>query len=129
MNKTMITLIILIVIGVAIGSSGQIFLKKGLKELSPINTKLNSLPTTIFKVITNKFVFFGLCLSAIAALFWIFALSGINLSVAYPLAGGLFYISVIAMSVIFLKEKVSLMQIIGTCVTLLGVIILAKSAN
>ena len=123
----MLNLIIIIIIGVAIGASGQIFLKKGVNELGKIDVKINTLPMTIFKILTNKFVLLGLSLSAIAAFFWITALSKINLSVGYPIAGGLFYISVIILSIIFLGEKLNYIQLLGILTTLVGVIILAKS--
>lgn len=126
-KKNMAGIILIIIIGVAIGASGQIFLKKGLQQIGDVEMRgIKSILPAIFKIITNKFVFWGLALSVFAAFFWILTLLKINLNVAYPLAGGLFYISVIALSVIFLGEKVTVAQLIGTGIILLGTIILTN---
>lgn len=126
-NKIMLNIIILIIIGSFIGAGGQVLLKVGLKELGDISLEINTLPTTLFKILTNKFVLLGLLLSAFAAIFWILSLSKINLSIGYIIGSGLFYFFVITLSIIFLKEKINFMQFIGMCITFLGVATLAKS--
>ena len=126
MNKLMANLIILIIISAILGAGGQILLKKGVNEIGKINIKMNTLPLTIFKLLTNKFIFLGLLLFVIGSFAWIFALSGVNLSIGYPIASGLLYISIITLSIIFLKEKINFIQLVGIFITLTGVIILAK---
>jgi len=126
MNKIMVNLIFLIIISVVMGSVGQILLKIGINELGKIDLKINMLPLTIFRMLTNKFIFIGLLLFVIGAFSWISALSGVNLSIGYPIASGLLYISIVTLSIIFLKERINYTQLLGICVTLVGVIILAK---
>lgn len=126
-SKVMINILILLIIGSIIGSSGQLILKIGLKQIGEINLKISQLPEILFKIFTNGFVLLGLSLSFFAAIFWILSLSKMNLSIGYIIGSGFFYISVVTLSVIFLKEKINLMQITGMCITFLGIIFLTKS--
>jgi multidrug transporter EmrE-like cation transporter len=126
-NKLMFNIILLLVIGSFIGASGQLILKIGLQQIGNINLSVAELPHIIFRIFTNMFVLLGLSISFFAAIFWILSLSKINLSSGYIIGSGLFYVFVITLSIIFLKEKINLMQIFGICITFLGVIILAKS--
>jgi len=126
MNKKMVSLITLLIIGSLIGATGQVFLKSGLQEIGSIDIKLGTVFNTTLKLMTNKYIILGILLSAFAAFFWLVAISKINLSIGSPIAGGLFYVSVITLSIFFLKEKIGYIQFLGICITLAGIIILAK---
>jgi len=122
MNKIMTNLIILFIAGTIIGSIGQIFLKKGLIETGQIDMNINILPYTIFKIITNKFVFLGILLSVFAAFIGLILLSQNNLSFIYPVGVGLLFITVLLLSKIFLKETIYLSGWIGVLLIISGVI-------
>lgn len=122
MNKLMINLIFLLIIGSIIGAGGQIFLKNGVNELGKIDIKFKSLIVTVFKVLTNKYIFLGLCMSAASAFLWIIVISGNKLSFAYPLGTSVFCIMVLIFSKVFLKETISLGGWAGVFFILTGII-------
>jgi len=125
----MTTISILIFFSVVIGISGQIMLKKGLLEIGKINIlEIKEIFFNIFKILTNKYVFSGLLLSGIAALFWISILSQSKLSISYPLCAGLLYIGLIFASKIFLQETINAFQFFGIFFIFIGILMLAKSS-
>lgn len=127
MNKKMINLIILLIIGSAIGATGQILLKTGVNELGLINITPTTLLYTIFRILTNGFVFLGLLLSGIAAFTWIIVLSGNSLSFAYPLGTAFFCLAVLVLSIFLLREKISPTVWIGAFIVIFGIIIISLS--
>lgn len=121
-------IVLIIIIGVIIGALGQISIKTGLQQIGDVKfSNISSVVSFIFEAVKNKFILLGLLLSAISAVLWIITLSKIDLSFGYPLASGLFFIVMIILSSIMLKEKISIMQLIGTAIILFGVVILSKS--
>ena len=126
MNRLMINVIIIIIIGVLIGSSGQILIKKGLSQTGEIRIPaIKNVIPTILKLITNKLIILGLSCSAAAAFFCLIALSQTKLSISYPIAGGLFYIFITIFSWLFLNETISFAQIAGIFIIILGITILS----
>lgn len=127
MNKAMINLIVIIAIGVIIGASGQLLIKKGLSQIGEIKIQsAGAVVPTGFKMIANKFIFLGLLCSAAGAFFWFIALSRADLSMAYPIAVGLLVISITTLSWILLKETITLNKIIGIIVIIAGIITLSR---
>lgn len=126
-TKIMGTIIITLIIGALIVVSGQILIKKGLSQIGQIEIKsIKMVLPTILKLITNKFIFLGLVCSAIGAFFWMIALSRSQLSVAYPIGGGLVYVFLVLFSWLLLKETITLTQIIGIAVIILGITLVSK---
>ena len=128
MNKQMISLIILLLIGTLAGASSQALLKIGINEVgvikfSNISVSLN----TILKIITNRFVITGLILSVIAAFAGIMMLSQNNLNFIYPLGVGALFITVLIFSKLFLKENLNFTQFFGIAIILIGIVFLIKS--
>lgn len=127
MTKLMINLIILLTIGIIIGAGGQIFLKKGLNQIGEIDFKKTSILQTILKLLSNKFVFLGLSMSAIAAFLWMVVLSGNSLSFVYPIGTAMFCITVLLLSKYFLKETISFGGWLGTLLIIAGIITIFSS--
>lgn len=130
LKKTMFEIIILILLIIAIGVSGQLFLKKGLTEIGQIKlTNLEIIAQNIVKMLTNKLVIIGIICSIVSAFFWLVVLSQVNLSLAYPLVGGLFYIVLFFASWLILKESVSFIHLLGVMVIVIGIILLTRAWN
>ena len=127
MNKKMISLIILLIIGTIAGAAGQVLLKIGINEIGAIKySSLSVFFNIILKIITNRFVITGLMLSVVAAFSGIIMLSQNNLSFIYPLCVGALFITVLLMSKLFLKENISILQITGIAIIFFGILILIK---
>jgi len=117
----------LIVIGVLIGASGQLLIKKGLTQIGEIKIPdIKAAIPTAFNVLTNKLVFLGLLCSVLSSFFWLIALSKTDLSLSYPISLGLFIIVITIFSWLLLKESMTFAKITGIIVVFIGIIILAK---
>ena len=120
-------IIMLIVIGVLIGASGQLLIKKGLTQIGEIKIPdIKAAIPTAFNVLTNKLVFLGLLCSVLSSFFWLIALSKTDLSLSYPISLGLFIIVITIFSWLLLKESMTFAKITGIIVVFIGIIILAK---
>ena len=66
----------------------------------------------------------GACLYIISFLLSMVVMKGMNLSLFYPLSAGLIYVVVCILSIVLLKEKPSVNQLIGMTVILAGIIVM-----
>lgn len=73
----------------------------------------------------NYLLVIGCILFALNVIFYVLALSKINLSVGYPimLAGGLVIITIV--SYFFLKESITVLQLAGIFFLLVGIVLIA----
>jgi len=98
----------------------QVFFKKGLKTIGEIKlTGLHGLG--IIKLLQNKFIVIGILFAIIGALFWLMVISKLNLTVAFPVNSGIFFILLFLISWIFLGESITFIKIIGIAIILLGI--------
>jgi drug/metabolite transporter (DMT)-like permease len=112
--------IIYILISVVGSALGMLLLKKGMNSMGPITLTINQLPAVLWKMATNLNVFLGLVIYLIGTVFWLAALSRVDLNFAYPFAS-LNYIVILVASWIMFDEKITLTRIIGTMV--IGVVV------
>jgi multidrug transporter EmrE-like cation transporter len=117
--------VIYILISVITGAVGQVMLKKGMTTLGPLVISLKEIPSLVLKIAMNPFIFFGLLIYVGGILFWLVALSRVDLSFAYPFAS-LSYVLMFLASWLFLNEQITMMRIIGSLVIILGVIIVSR---
>ncbi|MBD0378920.1 EamA family transporter [Paenibacillus sedimenti] len=109
---------------ILLGAVGQVLMKLGA-------TKLNMAAATSFfakllTMFTQPYIIAGLFCYGLSAVFWIFGLTRLQLSAAYPMvAAG--YVIVFILAVFLFKETVSLVKIGGLLMIIMGVIVLAKS--
>ena len=77
-------------------------------------------------MITNYHLLAGLSLFALNVVFYVVALTRLNLSVAYPImmAGGV--VIVVSVSILFLQETVSARQMAGLALLILGIVLVAE---
>jgi len=119
-GKRMIALVLLSLC-ILLSVLGQIDLKKGMNEVGAINSigALFDLGM-LFKIVTNKFVFIGLVCYAISMIFWLGALSQLDVSFMYPMLS-LGYVLTALLAMTFLGEHVTLERWIGIILILIGV--------
>jgi drug/metabolite transporter (DMT)-like permease len=120
------TSIIYILISVVSGAVGQIMLKQGMGNMGPITLTLQGLPGTIWRIATNLYVVGGLLIYVSGTVFWLAALSRVDLSYAYPFAS-LSYVIMLAASWLLFHEDITLLRVVGTVVVALGVLIISRS--
>ena len=123
---TMNIALVYILMSVLGGAIGQIMLKKGMSSLGAITLSAPQLPAIVWRMLTNPYVFFGLIIYGTGTLFWLSAISRVDLSYAYPFAS-LSYLIMLLASWLLFSENISLLRLAGTCVICLGVYLVARS--
>lgn len=119
--------LVYIMISVVGGAVGQILLKKGMSSMGPLTLTLQTAFGVIWKMATNPYVVIGLIIYMTGTLFWLTALSRVELSFAYPFAS-LSYLLMLLASWLLFNENISLMRIAGTAIIVLGVLVVARSS-
>lgn len=116
----------LILFSVAFNASAQLFLRKGmLQAMLVTNQGIAELFNGIFRIVLNPWVFSGLSCYAISIVSWMYILSKVQVSFAYPfLSAG--YVIVVAAAYVFLREPVSVMKLAGIALICVGVMFVAR---
>jgi len=115
-----------ILTSVVCGAIGQVLLKKGMATMGPVTIAVSRLPAILLGIATNPFVVVGLLIYVSGTLFWLAALSRVDLSFAYPFAS-LSYVLMLAAAWFLFSENISWMRILGTVVVALGVVLISRS--
>ena len=115
---------IFIFISVSLSAVAQAFFKYGVSRVDL--DAYNNIILKAWYLFTSPFVFLGLSLYGIGTLLWLMALKQLDLSLAYPFVG-MSFIMVFMIGVFFLGEPFNLMRLAGTCIIIIGLLILARS--
>lgn len=114
--------IVIIIVGIAFASLGQILWKIGMNGIGVID---NFTFTHFLMLISNAYVLSGLICYAVGTLFWLVALSRADLSFVYPFIALTFVVIFIASS-LFFHEQISLQRITGAVIIIVGIIVLVR---
>jgi len=120
-----ISIISFILIAVTIGVVGQVSIKKGLNSLEDIDFS-SRIIATYLKILLSPYVILGCLTYFISIFFWLYVLSRVDLSFAYPFLA-LSYVLVILTSWMFLGEAIPFIRVVGVVVICFGVFLVAKS--
>ena len=116
--------IVLVMVAVCFSVTGELFLKEGMNRVGEFS--LSSLLAVIPVLLRTWPLYVGFGSIAFGAVFWLSAISRVDLSLAYPLlASG--YILVMIFSALFLNEQVSLIRWAGAVLIVLGVYLVSRS--
>jgi drug/metabolite transporter (DMT)-like permease len=118
--------ILYILISVLVSAVGQLLLKKGMNSMGPVSLSLNQLLPILRQMATNPNVFIGLGIYLIGTVFWLAALSRVDLSYAYPFAS-LSYVIMLVASWQMFDEKITLSRVLGTLVIGIGVLLISRN--
>jgi multidrug transporter EmrE-like cation transporter len=118
--------VVIILLSILMSSTAHVFLKKGMMMHALNTIKSDSIISLVWSVGTNAWVMGGMFLHVSALVVWLWALSKVNISFAYPFLA-LGYVLVSAMAWLWLGESLSPMKILGMVVIVVGILILAKA--
>jgi len=107
-------------------SSAHILLKKGMMTHAENEIQDNDFIDLLWTVGTNSWVMCGLFLHVGALVVWLWALSKVEISFAYPFLA-LGYVLVSSIAWLWLDEELGLMKILGMIVIIIGISIISKS--
>lgn len=123
----MLVNLIFIITSVLLNALAQILLKAGMKNFSNIDLKNNVIQTFI-SIAINPYIICGFISYGISILLWLWVLSKVDVSYAYPFQA-LGYIVVTILAWLIFQENINLTRIIALIFITLGLIILALSAR
>ncbi len=118
--------VVYILISVIAGAAGQLLLKKGMSTMGPLTLSLGQLLPLIWRLATNPYVVFGLAVYMGGTLFWLTALSRVDLSYAYPFASFSYVVMLVASWRLF-GEDVTPLRVLGSLVIMAGVFLISRS--
>jgi multidrug transporter EmrE-like cation transporter len=115
-----------ILIAVLASATGQVLLKKGMGSMGALTLTMNQIANILFRIVTNPYVVVGLIIYVCGTVFWLAALSRVDLSYAYPFAS-LSYILMLLASWLLFNENITPARLFGTVVVGLGVFLISQS--
>lgn len=119
--------IILVLLAVACGVSGQLALKVGMTQIGRIGVEALAQPLPVaWRVLSSPLVIGGLACYALGAVFWLTVLSRVPLSLAYPMLA-LTYVAIPLLAWLLLGESVTGLRWVGISVICIGVLLVAWS--
>ncbi len=109
----------LIILYVLISASGLILLKIGANHEFMVNISKEGLGISV-----NWQILLGMLFYVCSFLVSLMAMKKINLSIFYPISSGLGYVVICLTSYLVLKETISLKQLVGMVIILVGVVVI-----
>ena len=114
-----------ILISVIAGAAGQLLLKQGMGALGPVTISAGQIFNVIWRIGTNPYVVIGLAIYMGGTLFWLAAISRVDLSYAYPFAS-LSYVVMLVVAWQVFHENITPSRLLGTLVICVGVLLVAR---
>lgn len=115
--------VIFLALTVILLSAGQVLVKAGIQKAAmPVSENFFG---RLFPLLLQPLVLGGLLATATSTAFYFTVLSEINLSIAYPFISFSYVVVLILSSIIF-GEHISITQIIGIFLILLGVLFMSR---
>jgi multidrug transporter EmrE-like cation transporter len=110
--------------GVLLNATAQLFIKFGTKSFINLNLSENGYLVTAFQIALNPYIILGLCCYVISVGIWIYVLSKVDVSIAYPMLSIGYVVNACAAFFLF-NEPLSFMKIVGIFIILLGTFIIS----
>ena len=114
-----------ILIAVTIGIIGQLLVKLGLNRLGNLDFSVGFIETYL-RILLSPLVILGTLTYVASAFIWVYALTKVDLSFAYPFLA-LSYVLILLCSWVFLGENVPLIRWVGVAIISFGVFLVARS--
>lgn len=123
----MISNLIFIISSVLLNALAQILLKAGMKQFGNIELKNNIINTSV-SIVLNPYIITGFISYGVSIILWLWVLSKVDVSLAYPFQA-LGYIVVTILAWLIFQEDITLTRIIALIFISIGLIILAFSGR
>ena len=117
----------LLVVSVTFNVTANILLKTGVVKTGGIAAETTNIIANILKVATSPYIIVGLALYGLSFLIWLRVLTFNDLSRSYPIFATIVFLMTTLGSIIFLKENITSIRVVGIAVMLTGIFIVARS--
>lgn len=128
MSQRLIEILLIALVALILLAS-QFLLKLGVRGGEISVTKAADVLSLVHRVLTTPALFGGYALSGVAALVWLVVLSRSELSYAFPLLNSIYFVLLLLMSSLILRESVTTWRWIGILTILLGMFALSKDSS
>lgn len=122
----MLQVFLLLIIDIFTTAGAQLCFKKGVLAWGKLDFSLSQVLSLIPRIFQNAWIMLGIFLFGISFILWLFILSRLQLNVAYPIALSSGVIITTLMAWLLFKEYLSLVQILGITVIIIGIFLLLK---
>jgi len=119
------TVLTLIFISVTISAIAQVTLKQGMSSPAVQQGLTGGWLEIVIAVTSNLYVWLGLIFYALGAVLWLGVLARVDVSIAYPFVG-LGFILTALFGVFLLGEAFSVIRFVGTCLVVLGIVLVTQ---
>lgn len=116
--------LLIAVFGVLLNAAAQLAIKSGTNALNGLEIK-DGLMVILFRVSFNPGILAGLSLYVVSVAVWIYVLSKVEVSVAYPLLS-IGYVINLFMAALLFGELITINKVIGIFLIVLGVCVLTR---
>ena len=127
MNFVLQNFYALLVVSVTFNVTANILLKTAVTKTGGISAESTQILTNIAKVAFSPYLIAGLILYGLSFLIWLRVLTFNDLSRSYPIFATIVFLMTTLGSVIFLKENITVIRVVGIAVMLTGIFIVARS--
>jgi multidrug transporter EmrE-like cation transporter len=107
---------------------GQLILKWRINDFGTLPDGILEKIQFLFNLLLDPWVFSGFISAFVASFFWMAAMTKFDVSHAYPIIVGGLAILTSIFAVIFLKESVNILKIMGVIMIVAGVFFLSKGS-
>jgi len=118
--------IFIILFSILLSSTAHILLKKGMMTHALNTVKSDGIVGLVWTIGTNPWVIGGMFLHVSALVIWLWALSKVDISFAYPFLA-LGYVLVSAMAWFWLGEELNSIKLLGMGIIIAGILVLARA--
>lgn len=117
----------LIVLTVTLSACAQLALKLGVSKPQVAHAMQTSNFDALAAAMTSPLIWLGLTIYGLSVAMWLWVLSKVDLSVAYPFVGISFLVTM-AFGIFLLNENVTPIRIAGTLFITIGCVLIGRSA-
>ena len=116
-----------VLVSVSLAVVGQLLLKMGMLRMGRFSLNISTIIQQYARILVNPFIIAGIISFALSMLVWLYVLSRLELSVAYPFAA-LTYVLILLASHFLLKETITPLKIMGVAVIVIGIYLVSRGA-
>lgn len=117
----------LILLTVTLSACAQLALKLGVSNPEMLSALEDGITSALVTAAVSPLIWMGLIIYVLSVVMWLWVLSKVDLSVAYPFVGVSFLVTMVFGAYI-LNENVTSTRIIGTLLIVGGCVMIGKSA-
>jgi multidrug transporter EmrE-like cation transporter len=124
----MTTQVFLLVLGSALLTAcANLMMRHGLVLAGGLNLQGDGIPGLLLRLAKQWTFVLGLVAYALAALVWFRVLPIAEVSISYPILVGLTFVMVSVGAVLWFRESISSLKVLGIAVILTGIVLAAKA--